>query len=100
MRMKCWCDATAPGCSPSRGVCSGMKRMRVTQFKKLCMNAFRALPQFRADARLSTWLYRIVTNAALMKLRSANRHPKVSLEPLLPTFAEDGHHTEPWTCCR
>ena len=59
------------------------------------MNAFRALPRFRADAKLSTWLYRIVTNAALMKLRSANRHPEVSLEPLLPTFAEDGHHTEP-----
>ena len=59
------------------------------------MNAFRALPRFRADAKLSTWLYRIVTNAALMTLRSANRHPEVSLEPLLPTFAEDGHHTEP-----
>lgn len=58
------------------------------------MNAFRALPRFRADAKLSTWLYRIVTNAALMTLRFANRHPEVSLEPLLPTFDEDGHHTE------
>lgn len=59
------------------------------------MNAFRVLPRFRADAKLSTWLYRIVTNAALVTWRSANRHPEVSLESLLPTFAEDGHHTEP-----
>src|SRR5262245_10222092 len=50
------------------------------------LNAFRALPRFRADAKLSTWLYRIVTNAALMTVRAANRHPEVSLDPLLPTF--------------
>jgi RNA polymerase sigma-70 factor (ECF subfamily) len=59
------------------------------------MNAFRALPRFRANAKLSTWLHRIVTNAALMKLRSANRRPEVSLEPLLPAFDEEGHHAEP-----
>jgi RNA polymerase sigma-70 factor (ECF subfamily) len=59
------------------------------------LNAFRALPRFRADAKLSTWLYRIVTNAALLTLRSASRPPAGSREPLLPTFAEDGHHPEP-----
>jgi RNA polymerase sigma-70 factor (ECF subfamily) len=58
------------------------------------ISAFRALPRFRANAKLSTWLHRIVTNAALMKLRSASRRPEVSLEPLLPTFDEEGHHTE------
>jgi RNA polymerase sigma factor (sigma-70 family) len=56
------------------------------------LSAFRALPTFRADAKLSTWLHRIVTNAALMKFRAASRRPEVSLEPLLPTFAEDGRH--------
>jgi RNA polymerase sigma-70 factor (ECF subfamily) len=59
------------------------------------ISAFRALPRFRAEAKLSTWLHRIVTNAALMKLRSANRRPEASLEPLLPTFDEEGHHAEP-----
>jgi len=59
------------------------------------LNAFRALPRFRADAKLSTWLYRIVTNAALMTARSTSRRPEVSLEPLLPTFDEAGHHAEP-----
>ena len=59
------------------------------------VSAFRALPRFRADAKLSTWLHRIVMNAALMKLRSAGRHPEVSIEPLLPTFDEEGRHAKP-----
>lgn len=33
------------------------------------LRAWRALPGFRADARLSTWLVRIVTNEALGRLR-------------------------------
>jgi RNA polymerase sigma-70 factor, ECF subfamily len=59
------------------------------------VSAFRALPRFRADAKLSTWLHRIVMNAALMKLRSAGRRPEVSIEPLLPTFDEEGRHAKP-----
>jgi RNA polymerase sigma-70 factor (ECF subfamily) len=39
-------------------------------------------------------LHRIVTNAALMKLRTRGRRPEDSIEDLLPTFLEDGHHTE------
>jgi RNA polymerase sigma-70 factor (ECF subfamily) len=31
---------------------------------------YRALPRFRQDAKFSTWIYRIATNAALMKARS------------------------------
>lgn len=33
------------------------------------IRAFRALPSFRADARLSTWMYRVVVNACLDELR-------------------------------
>ncbi len=54
------------------------------------LSAFRALPTFRADAKLSTWLHRIVMNAALMKLRAAHRRPEVRIESLLPVFDEDG----------
>jgi RNA polymerase sigma-70 factor (ECF subfamily) len=54
------------------------------------LSAFRALPRFRADAKLSTWLHRIVMNAALMKLRSAHRRPEISIESLLPAFDEAG----------
>lgn len=57
--------------------------------------AFRALPQFQGDSQLSTWLHRIVVNAALMKLRTRARRPQVSIEELLPAFTEDGHHADP-----
>lgn len=53
--------------------------------------AFRGLPRFAGQSRLSTWLHRIVVNASLMRLRSRRAHPEESIEPLLPTFLEDGH---------
>ena len=55
------------------------------------LSAFRALPQFESGCRLSTWLHRIVVNAALMKLRSRRRHPEGSIEELLPRFDAEGH---------
>ena len=41
-----------------------------------------ALPHFRADSKISTWVYRIATNAALDRLRSPSlqRATQVSLE--------------------
>jgi RNA polymerase sigma-70 factor, ECF subfamily len=58
------------------------------------LNAFRSLPKFHGDARLSTWLHRIVVNSALMKLRTRKRKPEESIEPLLPAFLADGHYAE------
>jgi RNA polymerase sigma-70 factor (ECF subfamily) len=58
------------------------------------LSAFRALPSFNGESRLATWLHRIVTNAALMKLRTRGRRPEESIEDLLPRFVEDGHHVE------
>jgi RNA polymerase sigma-70 factor (ECF subfamily) len=55
------------------------------------LSAFRALPNFDGKSRLSTWLHRIVVNAALMRLRTRRRHPEQSIEGLLPAFREDGH---------
>lgn len=43
------------------------------------VSAYRALPRFRQDARFSTWIYRIATNAALMKAR-ARKTNLVSLD--------------------
>jgi RNA polymerase sigma-70 factor, ECF subfamily len=58
------------------------------------ISAFKGLATFNGGCQLSTWLHRIVVNAALMKLRTRRRKPEESIEPLLPTFLEDGHHTE------
>ena len=58
------------------------------------LNAFRAIDRFEGQAKLSTWLHRIVVNAALMKLRTRRRKPEESLEPLLPAFRENGHHAD------
>lgn len=57
------------------------------------LSAFRGIQRFDGQAQLSTWLHRIVVNAALMRIRSRQRRPEQSIEPLLPVFAEDGHHS-------
>ena len=58
------------------------------------LNAFRSLSSFEGSCQLSTWLHRIVVNAALMRLRSKRRKPEDSIENLLPAFQDDGHHVE------
>ncbi len=57
------------------------------------LSAFRAIDRFEGGSRLSTWLHRIVVNAALMKIRSRKRRPETPIEELLPTFIEDGHQS-------
>lgn len=61
------------------------------------LQAFRALPGFEAHSRLSTWLHRIVVNCALMRLRRSRTRPEEPIEPLLPTFLEDGHSAVGYT---
>jgi RNA polymerase sigma-70 factor (ECF subfamily) len=40
------------------------------------LSAFRAIERFNEESRLSSWLHRIVTNAALAKLRTKRRRPE------------------------
>jgi len=54
------------------------------------LSAFRGIVGFAADAKLSTWLHRIVVNCALMRLRSRRRRPEESIDDLLPRFDEQG----------
>jgi RNA polymerase sigma-70 factor (ECF subfamily) len=56
------------------------------------LSAYRSLATFRGEARLSTWLFRIVTNAALMQRRARRRRPAESLEAFLPRFDGTGTH--------
>jgi len=53
-------------------------------------SAFRALDKFNGDALLSTWLHRIVVNAALVQLRFRRRRGEQRIETLLPRFDQDG----------
>lgn len=59
------------------------------------VSAFQSLDTFAGNARLGTWLHRIIVNHCLMKLRQRKRRRTVSLDGLLPTFDETGHHTRP-----
>jgi len=52
--------------------------------------AFKSIDGFQGTARLSTWLHRIVINAALMKVRRTSRRPEEAIEDLLPRFDADG----------
>ena len=59
------------------------------------LSAFKAIDRFEGNSKLSTWLHRIVVNAALMKLRSRRRKPERPIEDLLPKFKDDGHAINP-----
>jgi len=56
------------------------------------LQVHRHLPSFRGESQFGTWLYRIVTNAALMHRRARARRPAESLEAFLPRFDDRGIH--------
>src|SRR5258708_31865948 len=61
------------------------------------LSAYRNLPRFERRSQFSTWLTRIVINAALMRRRSKRSRPAVSLDevtaegemPLAERFADE-----------
>ena len=57
--------------------------------------AFRKLSTFRRESSFKSWLYRIASNACLMKLRSRRRRPEVPLVTRSAGFDEEGHHERP-----
>jgi RNA polymerase sigma-70 factor (ECF subfamily) len=59
------------------------------------MAAARKLEQFDGRSQLSTWLYRVVVNAALMQRRKRNRLAECDLQGLQPAFLPDGHRQAP-----
>lgn len=66
------------------------------------LSAYRNLPRFERRSQFSTWLTRIVINAALMRRRSKKSRPSVSLDevtsdgemPLAERFADDSPNPE------
>ena len=66
------------------------------------LSAYRNMKRFEGRSQFSTWLTRIVINAALMRRRSKRARPAVSLDevaaegelPLAERFADDGPNPE------
>jgi len=66
------------------------------------LSAYRNLPRFERRSQFSTWLTRIVINAALMRRRSKRSRPAISLDdfiadgelPLAERFADEGPNPE------
>lgn len=48
------------------------------------LSAWRNLPTFEGRAQFGSWMYRVTVNAALMLLRSRNRHPEVTVDDVEP----------------
>jgi RNA polymerase sigma-70 factor (ECF subfamily) len=55
------------------------------------LSLFRKIDAFEGRSALGTWIYRIATNAALLRRRGKRHELEVKLEDVLPTFREDGH---------
>jgi len=60
------------------------------------LSAYRNLPRFEGRSQFSTWMTRIVINAALMRRRSKRAHPALSLDdstddktPMVERFPDD-----------
>ena len=53
------------------------------------LSAWRNLPAFEGRAQFGSWMYRVTVNAALMLLRSRNRHPEVTVDDIEPTALND-----------
>jgi RNA polymerase sigma-70 factor (ECF subfamily) len=53
------------------------------------VRAFRALPRFRGDARVGTWLFRITYNACLDELAKTRKATHVPLDELVEQASED-----------
>ncbi len=62
--------------------------------QEVSLTIYRKAHSFRTDSKFSTWLYRLVTNEAISRLRKIKRERTVSLDDYMPKFEDDGHHAE------
>ncbi len=58
--------------------------------QEVLANLWLALDQFRGESKISTWVYRVAVNSALMALRSSkSRVETVSIDFALPEFSTE-----------
>lgn len=75
-----------------RRLCNGDDALADDLAQEAFLQAYRKLAQFRADAKFSTWLYRIAYNVFLMHART--RKPEQSIEDLAITPSDDDEGVE------
>lgn len=44
-------------------------------FQEICLQLWRAYPNFRSEAKFSTWMYRVALNTAISNVRKNSRQP-------------------------
>jgi RNA polymerase sigma-70 factor (ECF subfamily) len=59
------------------------------------LKVYRKIGSFDGRAAFGTWLYRVATNTALMKLRGRRREFHLAVEEEGPAFLPDGRHARP-----
>ena len=57
------------------------------------LSVWRKLDSFKGDSQFGSWLFRVTSNAALMRLRSQRRHAEVSTEEMPPGFLDQQQST-------
>lgn len=58
------------------------------------INIWRGLKQFRKEASVRTWIYRVTVNSCLTTIRRLERHQHEGLEQLYCLIADDGEGRE------
>lgn len=53
------------------------------------LNMYRKLSTFRGDAQFSSWIYRVVVNAALIRLRKVRRRAEIGMDDLGTDVADE-----------
>jgi RNA polymerase sigma-70 factor (ECF subfamily) len=77
--------------STARRLMGGSDHDAADVLQDAMVSCFRHIDGFAGNSSVYTWLHRIVVTSALMKLRSRRRRNEAAIEPLLPSFSEDGH---------
>ena len=62
--------------------------------QEVFIKAGKSLDAFRSEAQVSTWLYRIATNAAIDRMRQPTFQRENDSIPMEPELAGDGHSLE------
>lgn len=61
-------------------LCGGQRARAEDALQEAFLQAWKALPAFRMDSSIATWLHRLAVNAALMELRARSNQAHDSLD--------------------